>query len=440
MKTHRTRLALTVSLVLLALVALTVPFSPRSHAQTFNETFETGTKTAYATADVQLATGFWNFNDALIGNLSTDRKTGAASARIRNIGIVQMDFNVATAGSVTVQHAVFGTDGSSSWELWASTNGGSSYFKVGNTINTTSTTLTTATFTVNSASPIRFSIRKVSGGANRINVDNVTISPYSSPTPTPTPPSGGEHLTMGNPSNAVVDVNQPNNYLLDKPQYAVGYSRDLGRPNWVSWHLSSTWLGSTPRQDDFRNDTTLPAGWYQVLGTDYSGSGFDRGHHCPSADRTLTVADNSATFLMTNMMPQAPDNNQGPWAALETYCRTLVSQGNELYIVAGGTGSGGTGSNGGVTTTIASGHVAVPAQTWKVIIVIPDAGGNDVARVTTSTRTIAVIMPNAQGIRTNTWQGYRVSVDQVEQLTGYDFFSNVPVATQAVIEARVDNQ
>jgi endonuclease G len=436
MRTYRTRLALSLSLALLTLVAYTSPFSPRANAQTFNETFESGTKTAYAAADVQLATGFWNFNDALIGNLSTDRKTGAASARIRNTGIVQMDFDVSSAGTVTVQHAVFGTDGASSWELWASTNGGSSYVKVGNTISTTSTTLSTATFTVNSSSPIRFSVRKVSGGANRINIDNFTISPSS----TPPPQSGSEHLTMGNPSGAVVDISQPNNYLLDKPQYVVGYSRDRGRPNWVSWRLASVWLGSTPRQDDFRNDTTLPAGWYQVQATDYTGSGFDRGHHCPSADRTLTVADNSSTFLMTNMMPQAPDNNQGPWASLESYCRTLVSQGNELYIVMGGSGSGGTGSNGGVTTTIAAGHVAVPSQTWKVILVLPDAGGNDVVRVTTTTRTIAVIMPNAQGIRANTWQSYRVSVDQVEQLTGYDFFSNVPVATQSVIEARVDNQ
>jgi endonuclease G, mitochondrial len=256
---------------------------------------------------------------------------------------------------------------------------------------------------------------------------------------TQAPPSSSEHLTMGNPSNAVVDVNQPNNYLLDKPQYAVGYSRDNGRPNWVSWHLDSTWLGSTPRQNDFRNDTTLPAGWYQVQSTDYSGSGFDRGHHCPSGDRTNTVAANSATFLMTNMMPQAPDNNQGPWEVLESYCRTLVAAGNELYIIAGGSGSGGTGSNGGVTTTVASGHVTVPSQTWKVIIVLP-VGDNDVSRVTTSTRTIAVIMPNAQGIRNNDWKIYRVSVDQVEALTGYDFFSNVPVNIQAAIESTVDNQ
>jgi endonuclease G len=403
-------------------------------AQTTIEGFESGTKTSYAAADVNLATGYWNFNDALIGNLSTDRKNGAQSARIRNTGSISMDFDVAGAGTVTIQHAVFSSDGSSSWELWESTDAGNTYIKVGTTVNSTSTALTTASFAVNISGSIRFSIRKVGGGANRINIDDVSIGSYGSQQ------SGSEHLVMGNPSNAVVNVNQPGNYLLDKPQYAVSYNRDLGRPNWVSWHLASNWLGGAPRQNDFRNDTTLPAGWYQVQGTDYTGSGFDRGHHCPSADRTSTVADNSATFLMTNMMPQAPDNNQGPWEVLESYCRTLVSQGNELYIIAGGTGSGGTGSNGGVTTTIANGHVAVPAKTWKVVLVLPQATGNDVSRVTTSTRTIAVILPNTQGIRANDWKTYRVSVDQVESLTGYDFFSNVPANIQSVIEARVDNQ
>jgi endonuclease G len=253
------------------------------------------------------------------------------------------------------------------------------------------------------------------------------------------PASTSVHLTMGNPSNAVTDVNQPFNYLLDKPQYAVSYNRDNGRPNWVSWHLNSSWIGSTPRQNDFRNDPSLPGGWYQVQSTDYTGSGFDRGHHTPSADRTATIADNSATFFMTNMMPQAPDNNQGPWEALESYTRTLVGQGNEVYIIAGGTGIGGAGSNGGVTNTIAGGHVTVPAQTWKVIIVIPN-GDNDVSRVNAQTRVIAVIMPNQQGIRANDWKSYRVSVDRVESLTGYDFFSNVPVDIQSVIESKVDNQ
>jgi endonuclease G, mitochondrial len=431
MRLIRKQLALLCTLAFV--VAALLLHVPTSAQTTFNEGFESGTKTAYAIGNVTLSTGVWTFDDALIGNLSTDHKTGTAAARVRNVGSLTMQFDVASAGTVTVQHAVFGTDGSSNWELWSSTNGGGSFTKVGSTVTTSSTSLSTASFTVNISGSVRFSIRKVSGGTNRLNFDNITISSY-------TQQSASEHLVMGNPSNAVTDVNQPTNYLLDKPQYAVSYNRDLGRPNWVSWHLASNWIGSTTRQDDFRADTTLPAGWYQVQGTDYSGSGFDRGHHCPSGDRTDTVADNSATFLMTNMMPQAPDNNQGPWEALESYCRTLVSQGNELYIIAGGSGSGGTGSNGGTTFTIANGHVSVPFQTWKVIIVLPNGSGNDAQRVTTSTRTIAVIMPNAQGIRTQDWKTYRVSVDQVETLTGYDFFSNVPTSIQSVIEASVDNQ
>lgn len=246
------------------------------------------------------------------------------------------------------------------------------------------------------------------------------------------------HLVMGNPSNATVDINNPLNYLLLKNEYVVGYNRDRGTPNWVSWHLDSSWLGTAPRQDDFRPDPSLPDGWYQVTQFDYSGSGFDRGHHTPSGDRTATIAENSATFFMTNMMPQSPDNNQGPWEELESFSRTLVNQGNELYIIGGGTGTGGTGSNGGITQTITDGKVTVPAFTWKVMIVMSN-GGDDVNRVGNDTRTIAIIMPNIQGIRNDPWQKYIATVDQVEALTGYDFFSNVPTSIQDVIESRLDS-
>ncbi|HEY0763474.1 MAG TPA: DNA/RNA non-specific endonuclease [Pyrinomonadaceae bacterium] len=420
----KTLLAFSAALIVLTISLTTATMAPLS------EGFEAGGKTAYAAANVTLGTGSWFMDDALTGNLSTDRKTGSFSARIRNSGLVHMNFNKPGAGTVSIQHAVFGTDGSSTWQLWSSINNGSTWTQVGSTVTTSSMSLQTASFTVNNANAIRFEIRKVSGGANRINIDNVQIGDFSSPTPTPTPtPTPSEHLTMGNPSNAVTDVSQPNNYLMDKPQYTMSYSRDNGGPNWVSWHLDNSWLGSTPRQDDFRADTTLPAGWYRVQATDFSGSGFDRGHMCPSADRTITVAANSATFLMTNMIPQLPANNQGVWANLESYSRTLVSQGNELYIISGGQG---------LQYFIANGHVAVPAQTWKVIIVLP-VGSNDVSRVTTSTRTIAVVMPNS-GTIGNDWRAYRVSVDQVEAITGFDFFSNVSSGIQAVIEGRVDNQ
>ena len=419
-----TLIAFTAGLVVLTISLTTATMAPLA------EGFEAGGKTAYAAANVTLGTGSWFMDEALTGNLSTDRKTGAFSARIRETGRVRMNFNKSGAGTVSIQHGVFGSDGSSTWQLWSSTNNGSTWTQVGSTVTTSSTSLQTANFTVNNVNAIRFEIRKISGGANRINVDNIQIGDFSAPTPTPTPtPSAGEHLTMGNPSNAVTNVNQPNNYLMEKPQYAMSYSRDNGGPNWVSWHLDNSWLGSTPRQDDFRADTTLPTGWYRVQATDYSGSGFDRGHMCPSADRTITVTANSSTFLMTNMIPQLPANNQGVWANLENYSRTLVSQGNELYIISGGQG---------LQHFIANGHVAVPAQTWKVIIVLP-VGTNDVSRVTTATRTIAVVVPNSGSINSD-WRTYRVSVDQIEAITGYDFFSNVSSGIQAVIEGTVDNQ
>ena len=422
----KTLIAFSAALVVLTISLTTATMAPLS------EGFEAGGKTAYAAANVTLGTGSWFMDDALTGNLSTDRKTGAFSARIRNTGLVHMNFNKTGAGTVSLQHAVFGTDGPSTWQLWSSTNNGSTWSQVGATVTTNSTTLLTASFTVNNANSIRFEIRKVSGGTNRINIDNVQIGDFSSPTPTPTPtptPSTSEHLTMGNPSNAVTSISEPNNYLMEKPQYSMSYSRDNGGPNWVSWHLDSSWLGSTPRQDDFRADTTLPAGWYQVQATDFSGSGFDRGHMCPSADRTITVAANSATFLMTNMIPQLPANNQGVWANLESYTRSLVSQGNEIYIISGGQG---------LQFFIANGHVAVPAQTWKVIIVLP-VGNNDVSRVTTATRTKTEEKPNTETINSD-WRTYRVSVDQVEAITGFDFLSNVSAGIQAVIEGRVDNQ
>lgn len=447
------------SVLFLLTIALTLPLTTASTQAAFSEGFEAGGKTSYAAANVTFGSGSWHLDDALVGSLANDRKTGSFSARVRNAGVLRMNFNKTGAGTVSVQHAVYGNDDSSNWQLWSSTDDGGTWTQVGANVTNSTSTLQTATFTVNQAKAIRFEIRKVSGGAGRLNFDNFQISNFGSqssapssqapratsaapisPSPVTIPPGSftngnpndttvAVNLTMGNPSNAVASVTQPLNYLIERPQYAESYNRDNGEANWVSWHLDGSWLGDAPRQNDFRVDTSLPLGWYQVRATDYKGSGFDRGHMCPSADRTVTVTANSATFLMTNMIPQLPANNQRVWANLESYCRTLVSEGNELYIVSGGEG---------VQHFIADGHVAVPAKTWKVIIVLPN-GNNDVARVTASTRTIAVIIPNSGAINSD-WRSYRVSVDQVETITGYDFFSNIPPATQAAIEAQVDSQ
>jgi endonuclease G len=107
----------------------------------------------------------------------------------------------------------------------------------------------------------------------------------------------------------------------------------------VSWHLENDWTGNLSRVDTFRADSAVSPDWYRVQSTDYFASGFDRGHMTPNADRDnpATIPLNQETFLMSNMVPQAPNNNQGPWADLEAFLRTLLPA-NEVYIVAGPAG------------------------------------------------------------------------------------------------------
>ncbi|HET7506180.1 MAG TPA: DNA/RNA non-specific endonuclease [Kofleriaceae bacterium] len=406
-------------------------------AVTTVEGFETGTKTAYAAGDVALGSGTWNLNDALIGTLSTDVKNGAQAGRIRNSGRITMRFDRSTgAGTVTIRHASFSSDASSTWGLFASQNQGSTWTQVGTSRSTTGGALSTATFTVNLSGAIRFEIRKLDGSANRIDIDDISISDFG------TGGGGGgggggsgaalsRHTTLGIPSPA--STSDPNNFLSVKSGYVISYNSSRKVPNWVSWELNTSYLGSAARQDDYRPDSTLPSSLPQASLADYSGSGYDRGHMCPSADRTLTTTANSQTFFLTNMVPQAANNNQGPWADLEAEARSIAQTGKELFIISGGTFSAS-------SNRIGSG-VVVPDKTFKVIVVL-DAVGQGPASVTTSTRVIGVMMPNEnnQISATANWRSFRVSVDAIEAATGDNFLSDVDPAVQAVIEARVDNQ
>lgn len=398
-----------------------------------SEGFESGTKTAYATGDVTLGSGSWRFTDALIGDLATDVKSGSQSARVRNSGRLTQLFNRTTgAGTVTIGHASFGSDASSTWGLFSSTNSGSTWTQVGTTRSTAVGSLATATFTANISGTVRFELRKLDGSTNRINFDSISITDFG------TPGGGGggggpgagvsRHTALGLPTSASTSTND---FLSVKSGFVLSYNSSRRVPNWVSWELSTSFLGSTDRQDDFRVDSSLPTSLTQAQLADYSGSGYDRGHMCPSADRTASVAANSQTFLLTNMIPQAPNNNQGPWAAMENDLRAIAQTGKTLYIISGGTFSGS-------SNTIGSG-VVVPDQTFKVVVVL-DAGQN-AGSVSSTTRVIAVRMPNedSQISRSATWRSFRVSVDSIESQTGQNFMSDVDSAVQSVIEARVDN-
>ncbi|HKX32185.1 MAG TPA: DNA/RNA non-specific endonuclease, partial [Blastocatellia bacterium] len=180
--------------------------------------------------------------------------------------------------------------------------------------------------------------------------------------------------------------------------------------NWVAWRLTAGDIGDTERSQfysDLEIDTPSPK--------DYTRSGYDRGHLCPSKDRSDTPENNKAIFTMLNIIPQAPDNNRGPWEQAERFERSLAQAGREVYLIAGGAGSQ-SGFNG-----LFHG-INVPEYTWKVIIALekgksfPD--GQEQAQV------FAILMPNHDGIKQDRWQQYLVRAAEIERQTGYNLFNS----------------
>ncbi len=248
-------------------------------------------------------------------------------------------------------------------------------------------------------------------------------------------------MALGNPSGAVANVNSPNNYLMEMDEYTISYNRDRAIANWVSWYLSPNWFtGDGSRQDDFRANPFIPSDWYTPNANSYQGSGFDRGHNCPSADRLCSDNFNSATFFMTNMIPQAPQNNQDVWRSWECYLRHLANQGNELYIVMGNYGIGGDGFFGYKEKIVdGDNEITVPASIWKVAIVIPEQDGDDISRINAQSTVIAIDIPNDQEAGDFAWDdpSFITTVDDIESLTGYDLFSELPDNVESVLENKV---
>lgn len=260
--------------------------------------------------------------------------------------------------------------------------------------------------------------------ANVTRPDGQPRSPSEQPA---TPEQAAQiYLALGNPSSA--GASDPNNYLLVDNYMAISYSRDRAIPNWVAWRVTRADMGDVDREDSFRPDDRLPQGWKRVTPADYTGSGYDRGHICPNADRNGSRDSMAATFLMTNMTPQTPDLNRGPWQKLEAYLRTLVTRGSDVYIVSGVYGDAGKIKK----------KVTIPTNNWKIAVAVP-AGSNVSSAVSENTRVIAVDMPNVKGIKTADWQTYRTTVRDIERKTGYNLFSNLPQNLQDALENKKDN-
>ena len=227
-----------------------------------------------------------------------------------------------------------------------------------------------------------------------------------------------------------------NDYIVMRTQFTSSWNGGRGIPNWVAYNLNATQIVvGQDRCNCFTFDPILEAaGFPKYTTADYTGAGafagygIDRGHMTRSFDRTAGTLDNAVTYYMSNVVPQAADMNQGPWAIMENYLGDLARfQNKEVYIYTGPAGTKGTVKN--------EGKITIPDYTWKAAVIMPR--GQGVANVTDyrDVEVVAAVMPNIPGIRNENWEtAYKVTVDSVERLTGYQFLSALPSNIQRALK------
>ena len=230
------------------------------------------------------------------------------------------------------------------------------------------------------------------------------------------------------------DADASDDFMVRHEQFTASYNPARGSPNWVSYDLDAAHFGAEDRCDCFTMDPDLPASLPRISTDDYTGAGafhgygIDRGHMVRSFDRTTGSLDNARTYLFSNVVPQAADMNQGPWANLENDLGDLARvQGREVYIITGPAGNRGTLKN--------LGRVVIPASTWKVAVILPHDHGLSSISDYRDLEVIAVNMPNDAGIRNVDWNTYRTTVDAIEALTGYDLLALLPDDVEAAVES-----
>lgn len=204
--------------------------------------------------------------------------------------------------------------------------------------------------------------------------------------------------------------------MLHYPGFDIYYSNEHRQPYYVAWSLSPEQVRTVnvTRSDNFRPDPSVAAG--SDL-SDYRRSGYDRGHMAPAADFRFSQEAQESTFLLSNISPQHHDLNTGAWKNLEDQCRNWAERDSTIYIVCGPI------LTDYLDRSIGRNKVTVPMRYFKVVL----------APYADPPRAIGFIMPNTRvdgGV-----QASAVTVDQVEEITGYDFFSSLPDDIENMVES-----
>jgi DNA/RNA endonuclease G (NUC1) len=240
----------------------------------------------------------------------------------------------------------------------------------------------------------------------------------------------GGNAEFGEPA----DGDDSDDFIVRYPQFTASYNAGRGTPNWVAYNLEATHFGAEDRCECFTMDPALPASFPQITTADYTGSGafhgfgIDRGHMARSFDRTSGSLDNARTYLFENIVPQAADLNQGPWAIFENFLGDEARNNNrEVYIITGVAGNKGTLKN--------EGRVVIPTHTWKVAVLMPRDQGLSQVQDYRDLEVMAVNMPNDPGVRNVDWHTYLTTVDAIETLSGYDLLALLPDDVESAVES-----
>lgn len=201
---------------------------------------------------------------------------------------------------------------------------------------------------------------------------------------------------------------------VEYPGFIVNFNADLHIPNYVAWELTrEECAGTEERVKNFYEDKNVKG---CATPNDYRKSGYTRGHMAPAADMKWSAEAMRASNNFTNICPQMAVMNSGAWSTLEENCRKWAVRDSAIVIIAGP-----------VTTDrmplhIGKNRVAVPERFFKVVL----------APYVDPPRGIGFVMPNgkvAGGV-----QSCAMSIDEVEKITGYDFFSALPDDIEAKVE------
>lgn len=208
--------------------------------------------------------------------------------------------------------------------------------------------------------------------------------------------------------------------IIEHTGYTLSYNEEAEQPSWVAYELTrdEAFGDAAEREDNFREDRAVRTGSATL--DDYRGSGYDRGHMAPAADFKWSEEAMSDTFYLSNMSPQDGGLNRGLWADLEAIVRQMAVDNGKVYVVTGPV------LTDGPFETIGKSKVIVPHQYYKVVLDYTDP----------DIKAIGFVLPNEKCEEDIEY--YVRSVDEVEELTGLDFYPALPDDIEAIVEANVD--